>query len=526
MFTGEVVDTSVGIAGGRIAWVGRDGGEGARAVDLDGGTLVPGLIEPHCHADIVYTPPALAAAIGPHGTTTVCADTLFLSLAFDDDDLLSVLRRFDSLPVKFLWNLRNVLDGRSPDEIERLGVPRMEALLARVAGVVASGEMTGWPRLLAGDERLSAFVEDVVDAGLRVDGHAPGASRRTLDALAAAGVTADHEAISSDEVRERVDAGFWVMLRHSSLRPDAPALASAVRSAPYRDRFMLTTDGPVAADAVEGHLDHVVRQLLAEGVPAVDAIRMATVQPATYLGLDAHLGSIASGRCADLVVVDDITTFRPVAVYADGKAIGSAGRPTGRPDPEPWDGPPAAGLRRGNLTPGRLRDVCGRGTWVTLDGIITRACAPLPGNQMPDDASYLAVVDRAGEHVVGGVVRGIAVPAIVSTYNASLGVLLIGRDPTELMRAYDTVVAGGGGIATPGTFVPLRVAGFWHTGSMEEVAADLGAVVSELALPPTLPPLEYLLLFLTTGILPDIRFTRAGVVDVKSGRVLAGAVRI
>ena len=518
VFTGALENAAVGIAGQRIAWVGDPAARDATEVlDVDGAVIVPGLIEPHCHPDILYTPGAAVPAYARFGTTTVCADVAFLFLSLDDDVLLEVLDAMSTAGVKYLWMLRGCLDGILPVEIERLSAKRLTWLLEEIPGVLGAAEVTAWPRLLAGDERLGAFTEAIVDAGLRVDGHCAGASPRTVGTILAAGITSDHEAISGDELEHRLRLGCWAMLRHSSLRPDGAELAAALvgRGLPT-DRVMLTTDGPVPADLAAGHLDAVLRTVVAAGVDPAAAIRMATLNPATYFGLDAHLGAVAPGRCADLVVTDSLTPFAPSIVLTDGVVCdpatihdGNVGWPALETDP----------LVPARLDARTLTEVCRSAPALRLEGVITRAAPPVPSGPLPTGVSLVALVSRAGDWIVGTLLDGLSTPALAASATGSRDILLIGRDPEAMVAAYGRVMALGGGVVTPSAEMPLRVLGRLHDGPLDVVAAELAAI--EAGFEDGLPvPLFYLLLFLSVGILPDVRLSPLGLVQVKTGVVV------
>jgi N-acetylglucosamine-6-phosphate deacetylase len=45
------------------------------------------------------------------------------------------------------------------------------------------------------------------------------------------------------------------------------------------------------------------------GLPLKDAIRLASLNPAVAVGIDGHVGSIAPGMRADLVVIDERLTL-------------------------------------------------------------------------------------------------------------------------------------------------------------------------------------------------------------------------
>ena len=97
---------------------------------------------------------------------------------------------------------------------------------------------------------------------------------------------------------DRARQGIAVMLRESSLRPDLAGLLDALKAAPaLASRLMLTADGSMPAFIRDhGFVDHLIRVALARGVAPIDAYRMATLNPATYLGRDGDLGGIAPGR--------------------------------------------------------------------------------------------------------------------------------------------------------------------------------------------------------------------------------------
>src|SRR2546430_16022892 len=126
------------------------------------------------------------------------------------------------------------------------------------------------------------------------------------------------------------------MLRESSLRPALVGLLDALKEAPALvSRLMLTADGSMPAFIRDhGFVDHLIRVALERGVAPIDAYRMATLNPATYYGLDADLGGVAPGRYADVCLLDDLAEPRPATVIARGKVVATGGRLLA-PGPEP-----------------------------------------------------------------------------------------------------------------------------------------------------------------------------------------------
>src|SRR4051794_12755710 len=192
--------------------------------------------------------------------------------------------------------------------------------------VLASGEITNWSAAARGE--FAAPIAAAKAAGKRVEGHNAGASYDRVAALSAAGISADHEAITGEEALTRLQLGMWTMLRQSSLRPDlGPMLDDLLPVVPAARRLMLTTDGAAPGFyAVNGVIGGALRVAVEHGVEPMRALQMATIDPATFLGLDEELGGIAPGRRATLNIVG--ADFRRETVLVDGRVVARDGRLT------------------------------------------------------------------------------------------------------------------------------------------------------------------------------------------------------
>ncbi|MDQ3841759.1 MAG: amidohydrolase family protein, partial [Actinomycetota bacterium] len=331
VYSGELVPANVAVLGDRIAYVGpleEAVGPETEVIDAEDLYITPGWIEPHSHTYLYYNPESLAEAILPSGTTTVVSDDLVFSQFGGSETSRAVMDECARLPVRFLWYARpepaSPIDAGSDDYFDH---ERLEEVLEHplVAGV---GEAPAWARFLQDEEApLGAAIVEANRRGLIVDGHTTGARDDKLAALVAAGLRSCHEAVTVDEALERLRLGLWTPLRHSSLRPDLPELLRLITEEEVdTQRVCFTTDGP-APDAIaeQGYLDNLLRMAVEAGVPPVRAVQMATLNPATYLHLDDHLGGLAPGRLADLVLLPDLSSFRPQLVIAGGKVAAREG---------------------------------------------------------------------------------------------------------------------------------------------------------------------------------------------------------
>jgi adenine deaminase len=348
-----------------------------------------------------------------------------------------------------------------------------------------------------------------------------------LNAVAAGGIDACHEAITKQEVLDRLRLGFWTILRHSSLRPDIPELARAITEDGIDTRrVMLTVDGPAPRSIAEGgFIDEALRQCVAAGVTPMEAIQMATINPATYYGLDRELGGIAPGRRADLLILPDLTSFRPSRVMLEGREVAVDGRLTVDLPSVDWDGL------------GMLRSFQATDFPLEVDQplpvveFVSTAITKSSGVQRePGEGDVLGVLaDRAGGWVTRAWIRNFAprLDGMASSYNTAMHLLVLGRDPQAMRRAAALVQANHGGIAmADGWVFPLPVAGMMSNRPFAETVlgqADLERRVRSAGY--SNHDILYSLLFLCCDFLPGLRLTPRGVLDVKSSEIVSAARR-
>ncbi len=512
VYTGELYPANVAARGERIAYVGvRDEMVGARTriVDATGRVLVPGYIDPHVHPATLTTPAALARFVLPLGTTAVVADTLQFWELGGLAAFQTVADALLTAPLRFYWMIRPHAQSRAPDEWRRFGVKTLAKALAH--------------QLL---RRLG------LARGGRAEGHTAGASAEKIPAIAAAGFTSDHEPITAEEVLDRARQGIAVMLRESSLRPDLVGLLDALTMAPaLASRLMLTNDGSMPAYLrTHGFVDHLIRVALERGVTPIDAYRMATLNPATYYGLDADLGGIAPGRYADLCVLDDLAEPRPSTVIARGKVVATGGLLVGRVAEPPWGrvfrSPEARLTVQWRARPEDFV-LPGRASYPVIQ-LVSAVISRLQERPMQPGDLHAALLDRAGRWVAPGVVAGFAdgLDGFATTTSTDFNILALGRRPEAMARAVNRLLGLHGGIVlVEGERIVYELAlplgGIMTSSSVEEAArsedelrrqlADRGYAHHE--------PL-YSLFFMAADFLPTVRLSPRGVWDVKRGRVL------
>jgi adenine deaminase len=539
VYTGEIYPANVAVAGERIAYVGeRDDmvGPRTRVLDVAGGVLVPGYIDPHVHPAHLVTPSALARYVLPLGTTTVFADTLQLWELGQDRAFRLTADALATSPLKFFWMIRPQAQTRTRDEERRYSLSAIDRALAH-PWTVAAGEVTRWPDVHGGAAPLLDRLALAERRGLRVEGHTAGAAADKIAAIAAGGLTSDHEPITAQEVLDRARHGIAVMLRQSSLRPDLPGLLDALKHAPALvSRLMLTADGSMPAFIrAHGFIDHCLRVALDRGVAPLDAYRMATLNPATYFGRDGDVGAVAPGRYADICVLPDLAEPRPDLVVARGVVAAEGGRLTTTVPEAPWPkilaSPRARLAVRWRAGPDDF-SVPARATYPVIR-LVANVITRLEERPRAPGDLVAALIDREGRWVAPALLAGFGdrVDGLASTITTDFNILALGRDPGCIARAVNRLLDLHGGIVLcdggrTAFELPLPIGGLMSRAPLGDVADLEEALRVQLTARgyPFHDPL-FTLFFLAADFLPFVRLSPRGVWDVRRARVLMPARR-
>lgn len=523
VYTGTWLEANLEVAEGRIAYLGprlpRLGPSTHRVV-AQGLYLVPGYIEPHAHPWVLYHPLALLEALVPQGVTTLVYDDLLFRNRLGPEGTLDAIRKLQTLrlPARVLFATRLAPQSFLPQGEEAFP---LEALpLLEEPSVVLAAEITRWPRVVAGEEGLLNGILQAQRAGRRAEAHGAGASYPKLAALAAAGLEADHEALTAEEVLDRLRLGFWTMLRHSSLRPDLPALLEHL-PLPPSPRLLLTTDGAAPSFYAREGFPGLLKRASAWAGP-MQALRLATLNPATFLALDGFLGGIAPGRLADFLLLEAPDAFAPLAVYVGGRLVAQEGRLLEALPPLPWKHPPLTFAQAPFGDPDRY--LLGDAPTLCLENaVITRQ------TREASEAVAAFLLDPWGRWRVGAWVEGFlpGLEGFATTFTAAMGLLVLGKDAKAMALAAEAVVKMRGGFAwTKGGEViwaePLPLGGYMVDSSFPQAVA-LEERLWKLAVEAGYPhgDILYSLLFLTCDFLPDLRLTPRGVWAVKEGRAIS-----
>jgi len=520
--SGEFIESDIAIVGDRIADVAQDISGGTTRVDARGKTIVPGYLEPHAH---IFGPMSINSYVSQsilHGSAFVLSDDSFTYTFLSDDQHATMYDTSGILPIELRWSSRIEPSPRT------VSIGALKRQMYR-SDVVQSGEVLVKNYLSTPNAKVISTLAANSRAGLRAEAHCPGASAATLNLASAAGITADHEARSADEVVRRLRAGLWAHLRYNGVLPDVDNIVpDLMETGLSLERVTLTTDWALPPwIATHGLIDAAIDAAMRGGMAPSDAFRCATSRPATYLGIDNLLGIIAPGRLASLNVLSEINAPLPEVVFSRGVEVARDGRLAIDVPDVPWA---EIGPRR--WSEHHAAPVLETFQCMVDDPPIQLVAASLvrPGVGEAEFGPLTCVaIDPANDTYSRARLFGMApVRAMASTLSPSRFLVALGTDPDAIHLIVGLIIENGGGIAyvdAKGPHVlPLPIGGVitdapFHV--IRDFWDDIQLHLKGLGHPFDDPVAT--MLYMAADSLPGARFTSKGLIETRTNEVLFAA---
>jgi adenine deaminase len=538
VFDGEIESGNVAIYDKYVAGIG-DYSDGKQVIDLKGKYLVPGLINGHVHIESsMLDVEQYARAVVPRGTTSLITDLHEIANVCGLEGIRYVLDCARRLPLDIFLMAPSCVpathletSGAKLDTVDILRILRLKQC-------IGLGEMMNFPGVLYGDENVLGKIKAA--SGKVIDGHAPSVSGKDLNAYIAAGISSDHEAVSFLEAKEKLSRGMYVMIREGSSEKNLEALLPLVTDRTYT-RCLLVVDDRSCYDLLnDGDIDAVVRKAIRLGLEPVRAIQMATINTARHFKLD-RLGAVAPGYIANLIITSDLKAFPIEQVFYHGQLMGK--------DRLPLFNVSKAGHRKladtvkikqfdkEALKLNKSSDVMPV-IEIVPDQIITRKHMEkikiTKGVILPDterDILKAAVIER--HHATGniglGLVSGFGLQCgamASSVAHDSHNIVAIGTNDEDIYLAIKEIEKLQGGlVVTDGGKVlaslSLPVAGLLSDEPLENVVTQLKKVEQVAGtLGVKLHSPFATLSFLALPVIPELRLTDLGLVDVKQFKLI------
>ncbi len=531
VFTKKWTEANIWIYHDRIIYVGDNLPKnlaGVQMIDCMGQYLVPGYIETHAHPSQLYNPEELSFHAGKFGTTTLINDNLGIINLHNKKKALPIIEAFDKLPISMFWWGRYDSQTALRDEEIIYNTKDIFDWLENPS-VVQGGELTAWPELLAGDDRLLYWIQKTNKLKKPVEGHLPGASKETLTKMRLLGVSADHESITGEEVFNRLEQGYHVSLRYSSLRPDLPNILNDLErlGLTHFDDLSFTTDASTPSFIENGLINMCIEIAIMQGVPLVEAYRMGSYNAAKHLKLDDVVGSIAPGKIANINILYDKADPNPLSVLAKGEWLVKDGYVKPYRNQINWSDYEAESIQYDwDLSEQDLQFSIPIGLKLENDIIMNPYAvgADITAENLPEDTedAFLLLIDRYGKWRVNSIINGFtdSLGGLASSYSTTGDVAFIGKKKSDILIAGKRLKEIGGGIVLvdKGEVVyelKLQLNGTMFIGGMKaliEKEKELKAILTDFGYKYENPVFN--LLFLSATHLPYLRITQQGIYDV------------
>ncbi len=529
VFTNEIVRTNVAIANDTIIGVGNYSCE--HEYNAHGAYLAPGLIDAHVHIESsMVIPASFAKILLPKGTTTIIADPHEIANVAGTEGLSAILSLAKDLPLDIRFMLPSCVPS-TPFEHSGAVLGAADLLpFLNEPNVLGLGEVMDYPSVVgcAPDmlEKLSGFFSKPID------GHAPMLSGRALNAYCLAGPRTDHECSNFSELKEKLRNGMYILIRIGSAANGVLEMLDGIVSENLpTDRICFCTDDKHLENIrSEGHINHIINTAISRGIRPLDAIRMATLNPATAYGLK-RVGAIAPGYRANMILFDDLHTIEPKLVFANGNPV----------DPDAEIPSPAVpdsvrhSVHAAPVSPEQLL-LKASAFMPIIETVPHQLVTRLVHRAVPTDKNgffiaceglnKLAVVERHHEtgHVGVGIVDGLHVQggAIAATVSHdSHNIVVVGDNDPDMLAAIDALKACGGGFAVVAggeikALLELPVAGLMSDAPVETVLQKQRALLDAARALGTNDECDPLILlsFLALPVIPEVRLTDCGLFDV------------
>jgi adenine deaminase len=545
VYSGEVLEGHcVAVQGQWIAAVGSESamaiGPQTRVIDARGQTLIPGLIDGHAHLCWYGCIDQFLSHLMVGGTTTVITETLEVFPVAGLDGVLDFIDACRNQPIKifltapFMASVSTTTHGIDPQTLKRL---------LAFEDIVGLGE-SYWQSALQHEKGAVEAIELSLQAGKTIEGHTAGARGKKLMTYVAAGASSCHEPISGQEILERLRLGMHVMIREGSIRRDLGALLE-IKALPvdYR-RLILVTDGVSPADLMAaGYMEAAVQKAIDQGIDPMVAIQMATLNVAEHFALDHHIGGIAPGRHADMVLIPDIKTIEAQWVISKGRLIAKKGQLLVPPRHHTYATPSLNSVHLAH--PLKAADFCihlPRGTKkitvrvieMVTDLVTREQLLPLKAENSVVVADpelginkVVAIDRRRGmDKRFVGLVKGFGLKAGAIASSAAwdtADIIAVGADDHDLALAANRVAELRGGVVvcekqTILGELPLPVFGLLSDQSMRHIVDALNSIAIKIVgLGCAFPDPVLSLVALTGAAIPFLRICEEGLVDLKTG---------
>lgn len=544
VLSGEIYSGEVAIRGGKIVGMGTAEYDGEKIFDAHGKFLAPGFIDAHIHIESSYiSPEQLGRIIVPRGTTSVIADPHEIANVCGIKGLRYMIDAAQKTKLNIIYAMPSCVPATTLKDSGAILEAEDIAELFDDENFFGLGEFMNAPGIINCDDKALDKILLAKRLNKLIDGHAPNTSDKNLNAYMCAGIVGDHECRTLEEMNERIAKGMYVLIREGSACHDLKTLVKGVTPANSR-RVLLCSDDRQPKTILElGHMDSNVKMCVEEGLDPITAIQMATINVAEAFRLFDR-GAIKIGARADLVLLDDLKTFRADKVWISGELVAEDEKYL--PEIIPADISSVRGtvnVKNFSVESLKLHLTGGKVNVIGIEpgGVVTKkiqADVKIDSDgdfifNSAQDICKIAVIERhnaTGKIGLGllsgyGIKRG---AVAVSVAHDSHNIIAAGVSNEEIFCAVETLIKMEGGMVLVNggeviASIPLPIAGLMSNLTGEELKEKLDALHekahAELEISANVEPVMTLT-FMSLPVIPELKLTAQGLFDFAAFKLI------
>ena len=545
VYTREIIPKiQIAIINDRIAYVGPDAshtiGSKTKIIDIKDKFVSPGFADPHLHIDQFVLPSEFAKQALLCGVTSLFSDPIDIVSIGGYKGFQEFLKLGENLPIRIF----QVVPGGLPVDAKFSNTKSLTLLQEKSAikhpHVIGMGEVFSWTKVILREPKTMKSLSTMLECDCIINGHTAGASDKKLNAYVSSGILSCHEPINFDQVLERLRLGMWIMIREGSIRRDLKEIIPRVLShGTYLNRLMFCSDGLDPLDISKfGHIDYCIRESIKLGLEPIDAVTMASKNNFDYYNMGKDLGGIAPGKLADILVFDNLKSFKPKHVFVGGKLVVSNGifiAPMKKNIIAPWI-KKTVKLKKFSkndfLIKSKKNSVIANTIFMQNEIITKLGSSELYSKDghvsasLDSDIWKVAAFDRihgTNKHSIGFLENfGADIGAFASTWSFhENNLIVLGSNDSDMAIASNHLIKNQGGLVVVKSgkilaSLPLQFGGIISTDSFATVSSNFEKInntIMDLGCKFTRPHL--IPLFLPFLALPSVRILAGGIVDVK-----------
>lgn len=332
--TREVIEnTDVAISCGRIALVGDAKhciGENTEVIDAKGQYIAPGFLDGHIHVESsMLSVSEYARSVVPHGTVGIYMDPHEICNVLGLNGVRYMIEDGKGTPLKNMVTTPSCVPAVPGFEDTGAAVgPEEVRETMKWDEIVGLGEMMNFPGILYSTDHAHGVVGETLKASKTVTGHySLPETGKGLNGYIASGVRCCHESTRAEDALAKMRLGMYAMFREGSAWHDLKEVSKAITENKVDSRFavLISDDTHPHTLLKDGHLDHIIKRAIEEGIEPLTAIQMVTINCAQCFQMDHELGSITPGKCADIVFIEDLKDVKITEVIIDGNLVAKDG---------------------------------------------------------------------------------------------------------------------------------------------------------------------------------------------------------